>query len=75
MGYRDASGAAFTGARVAKWWEKLMTSGPTSKDLAVKRYNLALRGVGGMKPVEGAQFILELLPDLSPPKIPKKPPS
>jgi hypothetical protein len=74
MGYKNSSGAAITGAQVAKWRENMM-AGRASEDPAVARYDLALRLVLGMQPAEGAQFMLELLPDLSLPKIPKNPPA
>jgi hypothetical protein len=73
-GYRDASGNRISPVQIAKWREKMMTERAV-ENLAVARYQLALEQVKGKDPDEAARFILDTMPALYPPQIPKKPAS
>ena len=74
MGFRDSRGDRIKGAQVAKWREK-MTTERAAENLAVARYELALKSVEGLPPSEAVELVLANVPALTPPKNPKKPPS
>jgi hypothetical protein len=74
MGYTDDSGNRVRGSQVSKWREKMMTE-RASENLAVARYQLALAQVTGMDPGVAAKSLVDTMPALHPPTIPKKPPS
>lgn len=74
MGYRDASGNRISSVQIAKWREKMMTE-RASENLAVARYQLALKQVQGKDPADAAGLVLDSLPALYPPQMPKTPAS
>jgi hypothetical protein len=73
MGARPSS-KAITAGQIAKWREKMMTE-LASENLAVARYQYALKEVAGMEPLRAVALMLESLTDLSPRNFPKKPPT
>jgi hypothetical protein len=74
MGAKHSSGKAITYRQIAKWREEVMTE-LASENLAVARYELTLRMLGGMEPSEAVALMLDSLAALSPANFPKKPPA
>jgi hypothetical protein len=62
MGYGPGK---VTAVQVAKWREKMMTESP-AENLAVQRYELALKCVKELKSAEAVRFLLSNLPILHP---------
>jgi len=72
MGYGPGR---LTSAQLSKWREKMMTESAT-ENLAVQRYNLALKWVNDMQSAEAVRFLLDHLPIFHPAHFPKRrPPS
>jgi hypothetical protein len=57
--------------KIAKWREKMMSESP-SENLAVQRYELALKLVKDLEPNKAAEFLLDSLRTLCPAEFPKK---
>jgi hypothetical protein len=72
MGYKHSAGKPITAARVAKWRDK-MTTELATENLAVARYEVALKWVIGMETPAAVEFLLDSLTDLFPPDFPKNP--
>jgi hypothetical protein len=72
MGITHLSGKAITANQIAKWREKMMRE-LAWENLAVARYELALKYVGGLEPVPAVKFLLDSLPASS--TIPAIPPT
>ena len=72
MGYSPGN---LTAVQLAKWREKMMTE-RAAENLAVQRYELALKCVKELAPAEAVKFLLSNLPILHPTYFPKaRPPS
>jgi hypothetical protein len=74
IGAKHSSGEAITYRQITKWREEMMTE-LASENLAVARYELTMRMLGGMEPSDAVTLMLESLPGLSPANFPKIPPS
>jgi hypothetical protein len=74
MGAAHPSGKSITAMQIAKWREKMMTE-LASERPAVARYELTLRMLAGMEPLEAVALMLDSLTDLSPANFPKKLPA
>jgi hypothetical protein len=72
MGITHLSGKAITANQIGKWREKMMRE-LASENLAVARYEFALKYVGGLEPVPAVKFLLDSLPASS--TIPAIPPT
>jgi hypothetical protein len=74
MGAKQSTGKSITPGQIAKWREEMMTE-LASENLAVARYELTLRMLGGMEPYEAVALMLDSLTTIAPANFPKKPPS
>ena len=70
MGYSPGN---LTAVQLAKWQEKMMTE-RAAQNLAVQRYELALKCVKELAPAEAVKFLLRNLPILHPTTFPKRVP-
>jgi hypothetical protein len=68
MGYGPGK---LTAVQLAKWREKMMTE-RAAENLAVQRYELALKWVKELEPAEAVRFLLSNLPILHPTYFPKR---
>ena len=73
-GFAHPSGKPITPAQITDWREKMMTE-LASENRAVARYQLALELAKDKEPKAAVEFLLDILPDLSPAGNPKKPPA
>lgn len=73
MGYKLPSGE-ITGNQVLKWRERMTTEMP-SENRAAAQYQLALQLVRSMERQQAVDFLMDCMPQLYPPKNPKKLPS